>query len=294
MSPARFYQARGWVALALVGAVLCAGCRNALIPLPQSAQVAQGERGEPVLVRIAACWPSVPLVESLIAAYGADDANLSFDLIPTTSPVALAMLGAGQVELAIVGYLPDAEQLAPLSGAGHQAPESRILALDTVGVIVPQASPLRAISRADLAALFAGQRLDWSELGAGQGRPDLVSLGQGSTVRGVVEREVMGELAISSAAIIMPHDGGVVDYVATHAGAVGYASLAYADERVRALALDGVAPTANEARSGRYPLTHPLVALYLPHPLREALALLDLAQSSRGRVLIEKRYAVPR
>ena len=273
---------------------LCA-CHVALDSLSRREAPAASEPGhpEPVLVRIAACSTGLPLATDLTEACPTSDSHLVFDVVPTNSQIALELVLAEQADLAIVGSEVDLDLLST-ERPGGPGFDSQVLAIDAIGIIVHKDWPLRGLSMSELAALFGGYYLDWAELDAGSGRPDIVCREEGSAARTVFEQIVMTESRVSSVAIVMPHDRGVVEYVAQHPGAIGYASAAYADDRVKLMAIDGALPTADETRRGNYPLTHPLVLVASPRASREALSLVDFARSSQGRRIIEQRYAVPR
>jgi len=274
--------------------VVCA-CQGALGSLgPQDAQSSGESTGsEPVLVRLAVCRAAVPLAQDLTAALATDDSRLLFDLMPTNSQIALELLLAGQADLAIVGREIDLDALSGERSDGRGF-RSEVLATNAIGVIVHRDSPLRGLSIAELAALFGGYYLDWEELEAGSGRPEIVCREQGAASRVVFGEMVMGGSPVSSSAIVMPHDQAVVEYVAQHPRAIGYASAVHADDRMRLVPIEGALPTLKEIRRGEYPLTHPLVLLVSPDAPREASRLANFCRSSRGRRIIERRYVVPR
>jgi phosphate transport system substrate-binding protein len=142
-------------------------------------------------------------------------------------------------------------------------------------------------------ALFAGQQLDWSELSARTGQPELVVREPEAVGRQVFERQVMGSARITSAALLMPHDQAIAEYVATHPAAVGLASLGQLDARVRALALDGAAPSAEALLLGAYPLGIAYTMLPPEAELVAASAFAAYIQSDQGRAVIAQSYVPP-
>ena len=259
----------------------------------KEAQLAsESQASAPVLVRIATCSAALPLANDLIAAYAAGDSRLLFDLTSCTSRIATELVLAGQTDLAIVGGEVDPDILSRERADGRGL-RSEVLATDAIGIIVHKDWPLHRLSTSELASLFAGYYLDWEQFEAGSGQPEIVCREQDSASRTVFERVIMGEWSVSSSAILMPHDRGVVEYVAEHPGAIGYASVTHADDRVKLVALDGILPTTREIERGRYPLTYPLVLLASPKAPREALRLFDFARSSQGRRIIKQSYAAP-
>jgi len=276
--------------------LILAACTGALKPLEQSG-VAAGEEGaqaSPVLVRVATCWSGLPLAEDLAAAYALVAPDVSVDIMPSSSRVAASLVGAGQADLAIVEQRPGSEAAPPADGDERKAGTPTVLALNTIGVIVPKDSPLSQLSSAELSTLFLGRYLDWEELQAGKGRIEIVSQEAGTAARNLFEERILGGSPTSSSAIVVPHDRGVLEYVAQHEGAIGYLSTSYMDERVKLMAIDGIPPQATEVERGRYPLVHPLVLLTAPHAPPAALRLAAFASSNKGRQAIAKRYVLPR
>ena len=183
----------------------------------------------------------------------------------------------------------------------RQTLASKVLALDAIAIIVHRDLPLDGLALSDLAELFAGYIVDWEELGAGHGQPELLSREDGSVVRRFFEETVMGQRAVSTAARVIPHDQGIVEYVSQHPRAIGYASRARMDGPVKPLALDGTMPLPADIQidrapecEGCYPLSYPLLVLISPAAPDDASRLVSFALSDEGRRIIEERYVLPR
>ncbi|MFP3896765.1 MAG: substrate-binding domain-containing protein [Anaerolineales bacterium] len=263
------------------------GCERVLVPLhEQEASPAQGEvDADPVLLRMAVCWAGLPLAKELSAAYTAGNPRVSVDVVACDSAVARDLLGSGQVDLALVSEMMGCD--------GEEDSLPAVLALDALVVIVPQRSSLERITGDELSALFGGYHLNWQELSAGRGKPELVVRETGSVARELFHSYAMGEQTVSSAAVVMPHDRAVLEYVAQHASAVGYISRAYVDERVKVLAIDGVPPTQETVREGEYPLVYGLQVRISDVASREATDFVSFMRSHRGRRLAAERYVIP-
>lgn len=281
-------------ALLALAASILVGCQPALVPLDQQAAQIEAGAGNLTLVRIAVCWEALPLAEDLDAAYAASDPALSLEITPTDSSIALDLVIAGQADLAIVGEQPGEGTLARIHAASLASFHPRLIAIDTIGIVASQDVLLDNLTTGQFAELFTGRITDWAELEAGVvGRPVLVSREAGAVTRHLIESKLLAGQSVSSAAIVAPHEQGVVAYVAEHAGAIGYASLAYADDRVKWLALDGTLPETGAIRRGEYPLTHPLVLLIHPQAAGAASRLAAYLISGKGRDLIRQRYTLP-
>ena len=279
----------------LVLPIMLVACQELFAPLEPLDRSAPGDPtlSEPIILRAAVCWAGMPLMQELEAAYARENPRVSFDLVATSSEVAEDLVLSGQADLAIV--IPEEDAGSGLSRAGYwSGVRSRTIAHDALAFVVSASSPLERVTFADLARLYGGEILDWEELGAGSGHVEYVVREPGSRVPALFDNRIMGGAPISSSAVIMPHDRAVLDYIAEHPGALGYLSTAYLSGPVKALSLEGVALTASEVKSGRYPLTYRLAALISVDAPREASRFVAFAVSARGCRLGGQRYSCPR
>jgi phosphate transport system substrate-binding protein len=174
------------------------------------------------------------------------------------------------------------------------APSAQVVALDAVVLAVNSANRLDDLTLEQAAALFAGQRLDWSELGGNGGRPQLVSRIAGTVGRTLLEDKLMAGMAISSAALVMPHDRAARDYVAGRPAAVGHLSRSHIDEGIHALALGGIHASPENVRSGAYPLALQISVLVHQSAAGEATRFVAFATGAKGQALVSRRYIAVR
>lgn len=148
------------------------------------------------------------------------------------------------------------------------------VARDAIVVIVHPDNPLSGLSRAQLDDVFTGRSTRWSELGVGdplgsRGAITVVSREEGSGTRSAFEQLALQGCAVTPRALVQDAGGAIRELVAHDPGAIGYISAGLVDKRVRALALDGVLPTVDSVREGRYPLVRPFLFV-LRAPLAQA------------------------
>jgi phosphate transport system substrate-binding protein len=75
--------------------------------------------------------------------------------------------------------------------------------------------------------------------------------------------------------------------VSTTPLAIGFLSLGYIDSTVKALAVDGVAPTPENCKSGKYPIVRPLYFLTKEQPTGAVKAFIDFCTSSEGQKIVQ-------
>lgn len=135
------------------------------------------------------------------------------------------------------------------------------IAFDAIVLIVNSRNPVSAVSREQAQRVFTGGIRNWRELGGPDMPITVVTREEGSGTRVSFEEKMMTEKRpgaepvvrhFAPDALVQDSNGAVREIVATDPAAIGYISFGLVDERVRALKLDGVLPTPQTVRSGRY------------------------------------------
>jgi phosphate transport system substrate-binding protein len=239
----------------------------------------------PTALRVAGSTSMTAALRELGEAYTRQHPNVLVDVRGNGSAAGLAELAAGAADLAALSG-PD----APAPPGLRIAPIGR----DAVAVIVQPQNPLTRTTMLEIRSLYRGETLDWRALGGPEGEPVIVSREDGSGTRAAFEAAVMGGDRVTLNALVMPSSAALVDYVATHRLAVGYVSMAAVDHRVRALAVEGAAPTSADVSSGAYHLIRPL-ALALPAGATPAAeAFVAFALSPTGQAIIARHHVALR
>ena len=278
-----------WKALLAAMALLwgVSGCQ--FIVRPTADQEAETLPSSPW--RIATSWGAAPLVEELLRAYQTQGHGANAEVIPCGDRRAEEMLTSGEAEMAFV------MRPAPLAtGRGNASEQVREipLAYGGLALIVHPSMPLAQIAPEDLAALYEGFIVDWSTLGGSAGPPEIISRPEGDIAREIFERAVMPGRPLTSAALLLPHDQAVLDYVSTHPLAIGYVAHALVDERVKVISLGGFLPSVHTLEQGRYPLTFTLALLTRAETPAEATRFASFVRGSRAQRIIAERYVPAR
>ncbi len=168
--------------------------------------------------------------DTFSAAY----AKARVEIVGGGSLVGLDALIDGEADVAVLSRAPNEEE----AEAARQAGVTVALypfAHDGLAIIVHASNPVYALSFAELRSVFAGEVTDWAALG---GRPAPIwvyTSGVGSGALGFVREAVLGGAPYAAGAGRSPTTRGVVDSVAAHEDAIGFAGMAEVDGRVKAL-----------------------------------------------------------
>jgi len=133
------------------------------------------------------------------------------------------------------------------------------VAYDGIAVIVSPENPVDGLTKDQLQAIFSGEITNWREVGGVDRTIDLVNRDEASGTREAFKKIVMGDVAFDPRAAVLPGTGQVRDVVARAEGAIGYISAGFVNPRftsveVKALEVDGVAPTEENIGSSAYPI----------------------------------------
>lgn len=168
-----------------------------------------------------------------------------------------------------------------------------VVARDGLAIIVHPSNPVRGATIAEVKQIFAGDLLNWMFLGGPDRAITVVTREEGSGTRGAFQELVMGKTRIHRGAITQDSNGTVREIVAHDPYAIGFISLGLVDDRVRALELDGAAPTEQNIRAGRYRLVRPFLFLTRGEPTGQAREFIEFVLSDEGQELIKKEGLLP-
>jgi phosphate transport system substrate-binding protein len=225
-----------------------------------------------------------PFAEKLAETYMATHPGQAINVQGggSTAGVRAAETGAAQIGMSS-RHLKDNEM------ALHQV----TIALDGIAIIVNAANPVAGLSRAEVAAIFAGEIPSWRTVG-GPNRPiHFVTREEGSGTRGAFEEMVMGKKEIAPRALVQDSNGAVREIVASDPDALGYISLGLVDRRVRAVAIDGVLPTHETIVAKRYAVVRPFLFLSRAEPAGAARAFIDYVLGAEGQRLLGLEGLIP-
>lgn len=133
-----------------------------------------------------------------------------------------------------------------------------IVAIDGIAVILEKTNTVSDLTKDQLTNIYNGTIKNWSEVG-GSNQP-IVVIGResGSGTRGAFE-EILKLQDLCQYSNEINSTGGVMAKVASTPGSIGYVSLDVLDDTVVAVNLDGVEPTEENIKAGKYFLSRPFV-----------------------------------
>jgi len=163
------------------------------------------------------------------------------------------------------------------------------VAIDGIAVVVHYASPVSNLSMAQIRGIYTGAITDWSQItGAKSGAIAVFTREAGSGTRSAFEEMVGFTGQLRAGAYEGRSTAAVRSNVSVHPNAIGYISVGAVTEMVRAVNVDGVAPTMANMMNGSYGISRPFILLYRDlQP--ESRAFLDWA-ITEGQVIVARGW----
>ena len=193
-------------------------------------------------------------MEKVIGALGEafqNETDISFTYNPTGSGSGIKAVQEGRCDIGLSSRdLKDEAKSAGLKGT--------VLAYDGIAIIVHPENPVEDLSVETIAKIYKGEITNWSEVGGNDAEIVLIGREAGSGTRDGFESITDTDDACKYRQALTS-TGDVITTVSQNPGAIGYASVASVKESVKALTVDGVAPTEDTIRDGSYIVQRPFV-----------------------------------
>jgi len=161
------------------------------------------------------------------------------------------------------------------------------IARDGLAIVVNRHNPIHNLSLPQLRGIFSGTLSNWSDVGGKAGPIRPISREEGSGTRESFARLVMQGSSISRRALTQESNGSVKALVLGDPSAIGYMSLGLVNDEIRALQVDGIAPTHATVLAGTYRLVRPLLFVTKGAPSPPTRAFIAYVLSDRGQHLLE-------
>jgi len=165
-----------------------------------------------------------------------------------------------------------------------------LLAKDGIAIVVKPGNPVSGLTKAQVRDIFGGVIKNWKDVGGPDHAINVVVRESGSGTRTAFEEMVMAKpdpaVAIASTALEQNSNGGVKQVVGGDSYAIGFISFGYIDNTVKALSIDGVEATVENAKNETYPIVRPLYFLTKEEPTGLVKEFIDFCLSDEGQAIV--------
>lgn len=168
---------------------------------------------------------------------------------------------------------------------------------DGIAIVVYSDNPVDTLTIAQIKMIYKGEITNWNEVGGDDLEIVLVGRDSTSGTREFFYESVMNEEDFATTMLEKNSNGAVLQTISQTPGAIGYISMGYVDDSVKALniAVDGsvIEPTVANVLSGNYPIARNLYMLTMGEPTGLAADYIDFILSDAGQDIVSEEGYVP-
>ena len=227
------------------------------------------------------------VINTLGEAFMNVNKGITFTYNPTGSGSGIKAVQEGRCDIGLSSRALKAEE----KEAGLK---ETVLAYDGIAIIVNPENPVSDLTLEQIAKIYTGEITNWKDVGGNDAEIVLIGREAGSGTRDGFE-SITDTKDACQYRQELTSTGDVITTVSQNPNAIGYASLAAIKDSVKALTVNGVAPTEATVKDGTYLVQRPFVLV-----TKEGVALsetaqkfFDFATSADAASIISAAGAVP-
>lgn len=238
-----------------------------------------------VKIEVAGSTSVQPVVEKLAAKYMEEHPNVRIDVMGGGSGLGLRSVSQGIINIGTSSK--------ELTSDEKQGLNEYIIGKEGIVVVVNLNNQVNNLSKTQLKDIFSGNITNWKELGGPDAKINLVMREDGSGTRNAFEALVMNNTQVKSDAIVQTSTESIKVAVKQDPYAIGYISLAHMTPDVKALLIDGVAPSIATIQDGSYNLQRPFLFLTNGTPEGQVKEFIEWCLGPEGQKIVTDEKIVP-
>ena len=227
------------------------------------------------------------VIGALSEAFEGENSGVTVTYNPTGSGTGITAVAEGRCDIGLSSRnLKDEETAEGLKGT--------VLAYDGIAVIINPANPVADLEIETITKIYKGEITNWKDVGGNDGEIVLIGREANSGTRDGFE-SITGTEDACQYRQELTSTGDVITTVANNPNAIGYASVASIKDSVKAITVDGVAPTDETIKDGSYKIQRPFVLVTKTDTelSKTAQKFFDFCFSEEAREIITEAGVVP-
>lgn len=243
--------------------------------------------GESGTIRISGGTAHIPVMKVAAQKIMSANSEIKISIAGGGSGVGIKQVGEGLVDIGNSGRQPTEEEINKYSLKMHQ------WAIDGVGVVVNPKNPVKSLTSDQLKDIFAGKLVNWKSLGGPDKAINIYTRDEASGTRSVFWKKALAKGEISAKALFAASNGAMKTAVSQDPYAIGYVSVGHIDESVAPVALDGVVPSLENVKQGKYKVARGLFSNTKGEPGGLTRKFIDYLYSPEGQKIVAQKGFIP-
>uniref|UniRef100_UPI0038517D7E phosphate ABC transporter substrate-binding protein n=1 Tax=Methanobrevibacter smithii TaxID=2173 RepID=UPI0038517D7E len=164
------------------------------------------------------------------------------------------------------------------------------LGKDGIVIAINTQNQVSDLSDEQLQGIFSGKITNWNQVGGSDGEINVITREEGSGTLDAFESIVMGDSKIKDDSVVQSSTEAVKQSVSQDPNAIGFVSYAHMSDDIKAVNVNGVAPSDATIADGTYELQRPFLFLTNGEPTGETKNFIDWVLSDDGgKVLADEK-----
>jgi phosphate transport system substrate-binding protein len=263
------------VSLLVAVAVFGAGCTS-------STNSSSGTK-----LQVAGSTSVQPHAEVLAKAFQQNNSGIQVYVQGGGSSAGIQAVGTGTAEIGMSSRDVKASEMSK-----YPTLEPVAIAVDGIAIIVSPKNTVSNLTMNQTRDIFTGNITNWNQLGGSDAKINVINREEGSGTRDGIQTIVL-KGGNFSGGIVQSSTGAVRATVSQDANAIGYISSAEVDSSVKAVSIDGMAPTYDNIANRTYKIQRDLFFVTKGDPSGLASQFLNFTLSPGGQALLKADGLVP-
>lgn len=191
------------------------------------------------------------VIGALGEAFESDNSGIVFTYNPTGSGTGITAVAEGRCDIGLSSRSLKAEEI-------EKGLKETVLAYDGIAVIINNDNPVKDLTLETITKIYTGEITNWKDVGGNDAEIVLIGREANSGTRDGFESitNTDGKCKYRQE---LTATGDVISAVSGNPAAIGYASVASVKNTVKAVTVDGVAPSESTIKDGSYKIQRPFV-----------------------------------
>ena len=168
-----------------------------------------------------------------------------------------------------------------------------VVGKDGIALVGHPSNTVSDLSLEQVKAIYQGTITNWNEVGGADSEIVLIGRDSSSGTREFFTEFVLNKEDAAKEMQELNSNGAVAQAVSITPGAIGYVSLEYVDDSLKAFSIGGVAPTVDNVISGIYEINRPLLMVTNGEPEGLAADYLAFILSEEGQQILKDSGFIP-
>ena len=201
-----------------------------------------------------------------------------------------------------VGIKQVGEGMVDIGNSGRDLKESEIskyglvphaIAIDAISVIVNPSSKINKLTSEQVQKIYSGAVSNWKALGGTDAKINVYTRDSESGTRSTFWKLALKKGKITNSAMIVKSNGDMKVNIARDKFGIGFMSVGNMDKSVKAVAVDGILPTVENIKSGKYRIQRKLYSVTKGEPKGIVKEFIDLLTSDYGQKVVQEHKFIP-